>query len=58
MREIYFQEILRITFSNVDVKCRPRTDYSTVFKTLGGDHPAEVDVEISVNEQMWTQIHL
>ena len=45
-----FQEILRMTFSNVDIRCRPRTDYSTVYKTLGGEHAAELDVEINVGD--------
>ena len=45
-----FQEILRMTFSNVEVKGRPRTDFSTVFKTLGGEHPVEFDVEVEVGD--------
>ena len=44
-----FQEILRMTLSNIDVKCRPRTDYSCIFKTLGGEHPAELDIELTIS---------
>ena len=45
-----FQEIIRMTLSNIEVLCRPRTDYSTLFKTLGGQNAEDLDVSVKISD--------
>ena len=39
-----------MTMANIEVLCRPRTDYSTLFKTLGGQNAEDLDVSVKVSD--------
>ena len=45
-----FQEILRMTIFNLELECKPKIDYSTVYKTLGGHYSQEMDIDFKIGD--------
>ena len=44
------QEVLRLTATEVDVRVQPRTDFSTLYRALGGHHLTSTELSLRVQE--------
>jgi len=44
------QEVARVTLVDLGVRCMPKVDYSTLYRTLGGQHLGLLDLKVTVGD--------